>query len=101
MDIAPEREALFNEIYDREHIPNLLTVPGVLRVTRSKSEAFEMMLGGEHQVVPATSPRYTTIYELASVDVLTSDVWAQAMESGRWPTEVRPFTINRRHRLAR
>ena len=30
MDVAAEKEALFNEVYDREHIPNLLAVPGVL-----------------------------------------------------------------------
>ena len=24
MDVAPEKEALFNEVYDREHVPNLL-----------------------------------------------------------------------------
>ena len=28
MDVAAEKEALFNEVYDREHIPNLLAVPG-------------------------------------------------------------------------
>ena len=30
MDVAPEKEDLFNEVYDREHIPNLLEIPGVL-----------------------------------------------------------------------
>ena len=29
MDVAPEKEALFNEVYDQEHVPNLLRVPGV------------------------------------------------------------------------
>jgi hypothetical protein len=40
MDVAPEKEALFNEVYDREHIPNLLAVPGVLGVSRVKSQPF-------------------------------------------------------------
>ena len=30
MDIDPDKEALFNEVYDKEHIPELLKVPGVL-----------------------------------------------------------------------
>ena len=101
MDVAPDKEALFNEVYDREHIPNLLAVPGVLAVTRVRSEPFALSIGGERQEMPAASPRYTAIYELESADVLASDAWARAVEAGRWPTEVRPFTSNRRHVLAR
>ena len=29
MDVQPEKEALFNELYDTEHVPLLLKVPGV------------------------------------------------------------------------
>ena len=36
MDVAAEKEDLFNEVYDEEHVPNLLAVPGVLSVTRIK-----------------------------------------------------------------
>ena len=101
MDVDADKEALFNEVYDREHIPNLLAVPGVLRVTRAKSEPFALTIGGERKEMPAASPRYTAIYELASAEVLASEAWAQAVEAGRWPGEVRPFTTNRRHALAR
>jgi hypothetical protein len=38
MDVEPDKENLFNEVYDTEHIPNLLTVPGVYAVTRIKGE---------------------------------------------------------------
>jgi hypothetical protein len=27
MDVAPDKEALFNEVYDREHIPLITKVP--------------------------------------------------------------------------
>jgi hypothetical protein len=101
MDVAPEKEALFNEVYDREHIPNLLAVPGVLAVSRAKSQPFAVSSGGERKEMPAASPAYTAIYELESPGVLVSDAWAQAVEAGRWPAEVRPFTSNRRHVLAR
>jgi hypothetical protein len=101
MDVAPDKEALFNEVYDHEHVPNLLEVPGVLRVTRARSEAFAMTIGGERKEVPAASPRYTAVYELAGTEVLASPAWAQAVEAGRWPGEVRPFTSNRRHVLAK
>jgi hypothetical protein len=33
--------------------------------------------------------------------VLVSPEWAKAVEAGRWPTQVRPFTRNRRHTLYR
>ena len=101
MDVAPEKEDLFNEVYDGEHIPNLLKVPGVIAVTRVRSEPFAVSMAGERKEVPAGSPRYTAIYELESPDVLASDAWAEAVEAGRWPGEVRPFTTNRRHVLAR
>src|SRR5258708_32274835 len=29
MDVDLDKEALFNEVYDTEHVPNLLSVPGV------------------------------------------------------------------------
>ena len=101
MDVAPEKEALFNEVYDHEHIPNLLAVPGVLAVSRIRSQPFAVTIGGERKEMPAVSPSYTAIYELESPDVLVSDAWAQAVEAGRWPGEVRPFTTNRRHILAK
>ena len=101
MDVAPEKEALFNEVYDREHIPNLLAVPGVLGVSRVKSQPFAVTIGGERKEMPEASPSYTAIYELESPEVLVSDAWAEAVEAGRWAGEVRPFTSNRRHVLAR
>ena len=30
MDVDAEHDAIFNEVYDQEHVPNLLKVPGVL-----------------------------------------------------------------------
>jgi hypothetical protein len=39
MDVDDDKEALFNEIYDTEHIPNLLKVPGVRGVTRNGRRA--------------------------------------------------------------
>jgi len=101
MDVAPEKEDLFNEVYDQEHIPNLLKVPGVISVTRAKSEPFALAIGGERKEIAAAAPRYTAVYELESPDVLASDGWARAVEAGRWPGEVRPHTSDRRHALFR
>lgn len=101
MDVTPEKEALFNEVYDQEHIPNLMEVAGVRAVRRVKSEPFAVRVGGERQEMPAGSPRYTAIYEIDGPEVLESEAWAKAVEAGRWPGEVRPHTTNRRHVLAK
>jgi hypothetical protein len=98
MDVAAEKEALFNEVYDREHVPNLLKVPGVRSVTRLRTEPARLNIGGASTpLTGAGAPIYTAIYEIDSPDVLTSAAWAKAVELGRWPREVRPFTTNRHH----
>ena len=100
MDVDPEKEALFNEVYDTEHVPELLKVPGVLSVRRAVSVPLTMSLGGEKKTIVAEGePKYSAYYELESAEVLTSDAWAKAVELGRWPKQVRPFTRNRRHVL--
>jgi hypothetical protein len=72
MDVDPDKEALFNEVYDQEHVPHL-----------------------------QGRPRYACYVELENPDVLTSAAWAKAVDTGRWPTHVRPFTRNRQHTLHR
>ena len=100
MDVEPGKEAVFNEVYDSEHIPNLLQVPGVLCAVRLTNEPLMMVLGGERKTLVAEGePRYSAVYELESAEVLLSEAWAREAEKGRWPTEVRPFTRNRRHVL--
>ncbi len=100
MDVEPEKDALFNEVYDTEHIPALLKVPGVLSVRRGVREPLTMFLGGEKKTIVAEGePRYSAYYELESAEVLTSEAWGKAVELGRWPSQVRPFTRNRRHVL--
>ena len=100
MDVDREHEAIFNEVYDQEHVPNLSKVPGVLGVTRGKREALTMSIGGERKTVELPNePAYTAIYELESPEVLTSAAWEKAIEEGRWPNQVRPYTKNRRHVL--
>jgi len=100
MDVEPEKEALFNEVYDKEHVPMLLKVPGVLSVRRALSVPLTMSIGGEKRAIVAEGePRYSAYYELESAEVLTSDAWAKAVEAGRWPSQVRPHTRNRRHVL--
>ena len=100
MDVDPAKEALFNEVYDTEHVPELLKVPGVLAVHRYTLVPLKMSIGGEVKAIVAEGePKYSATYELASAGVLTSDAWAVAVEKGRWAGQVRPYTRNRRHTL--
>jgi hypothetical protein len=100
MDVDPEKEALFNEVYDTEHIPLILKVPGVISARRCQTVPLAMIIGGERKTIVAEGePRYSAIYELESAEVLVSDAWAKAVDAGRWPSEVRPYTRNRRHVL--
>jgi hypothetical protein len=98
MDVTKEKETLFNEVYDSEHVPLLLKVPGVKAVTRMKTEPAAFDLAGERKLLDGGGePTYVAIYEIDSPAVLLSKEWAEAAEKGRWPSEVRPFTSNRRH----
>jgi len=100
MDVDAEHDAIFNEVYDQEHVPNLLKVPGVLGVSRYKRGTLTMNIGGERKTIEIPNePTYTAIYDLESPDVLTSPAWDTAIEDGRWPAQVRPHTKNRRHVL--
>lgn len=102
MDVDPDKEALFDEVYDTEHIPAILQVPGVISARRWVSVPFDVIIGGERRRVPAdVEPRHVAMFEIESPEVLTSEAWVRAVESGRWPGEVRPYTRNRRHVLRR
>lgn len=100
MDVTPEKEALFHEVYDTEHIPLLLQVPGVVSVARFRTEPLTLVIGGERKtIVVEGEPTFSAVYEVESPQVLTSDAWARAVDQGRWPGQVRPYTSNRRHTM--
>ena len=101
MDVDADKEALFNEVYDTEHVPLILQVPGVRAATRIVGEDFTMQLGGQTMTKAHQDAGYTAIYEIDSPGVLLSAEWGRAAEQGRWPTEVRPFTRNRSHKVYR
>jgi hypothetical protein len=59
-----------------------------------------IIIGGQRKTVLVESePKYNAFYEIESPEVLVSDAWAKAVDQGRWPGQVRPYTKNRRHVL--
>ena len=102
MDVVAEKEALFNEVYNTEHCPLLSQVPGVISVARFETEPLTMIIGGERRsIVVDNQPKHHALYEIEDPRVLTSAEWGDAVDQGRWPEQVRPFTRNRQHRLWR
>ena len=102
MDVDPEKGPLFDEVYNTEHCPLLSEVPGVVSVSRFETQPLTMIMGGEtRMIVIENEPKHHALYELESPEVLTSKEWSDAVDSGRWPDQVRPYTKNRRHVLLR
>ncbi|MEJ0018994.1 MAG: DUF4286 family protein [Acetobacteraceae bacterium] len=91
MDIPAEHEADFNRVYDTEHVPEILKVPGVRACTRYVLERTNK---------PGIA-RYLALYEVDSADVIESPAWVKASETGDWAPKIRPHTINRSHTVMR
>jgi hypothetical protein len=75
MNVAPEFEAEFNEWYDKEHIPALAAVPGVLSARRFRGSS--------------GNRKYVALYHLATPDVQESAEWKQARQSD-WTSRLQP-----------
>lgn len=80
-------EQRFTELYDTDHVPALMTVPGVRSCSRYKlvwADTDEM-------------PEYLAIYNVDAPDVPKSQQWREASASGEWPSAIRPHLTVRRH----
>ncbi len=75
MNVAPEHAADFDAWYDREHLPALSAVPGVLAARRFRGRA------GSHYSL--------ALYHLTSAEVAMSETWKKAASSP-WTDRVRP-----------
>ena len=79
MNIDEEVERDFQDWYDKEHLPLLAAVPGVLLARRYRSP--EGRVGGLR--------RYAAVYHLTSPEVCTSAAWKAAVETP-WTARIRP-----------
>jgi hypothetical protein len=75
MNIAPELEAEFNEWYDKEHIPALGAVPGVLCARRFRGTS--------------GNRKYVALHHLATPEVVESAEWKEARQSD-WTSRLQP-----------
>ena len=75
MNVASEVEAEFNEWYDKEHIPALSAVPGVLCAQRFRGTS--------------GNRKYVALYHLATPEVQESAEWKTARQSD-WTSRLQP-----------
>lgn len=90
-EIDPADEALFNEIYETEHIPNITKVPGMLGVVRFR----------DHEANERGWLVYSALYYLDRSDLPDTVEWKTESDKGRWAPVIRPRIKSRQRRLGR
>jgi hypothetical protein len=85
-DIPDDIVGEYNEWYDKEHLPRLVTVPGVIRARR--------------YAATSGSPRYLTAYELTDPDAFESPEGLLARKTP-WTAKMRSLFFNTRRRMCR
>ena len=87
-EIAPEDESEFNDIYDNDHIPNILKLKGVIEVIRFKDAA-----PNENGLLV-----YSALYVLAQENLHQTPEWKELSDLGRWAPVMRPKIKSRTRR---
>src|ERR1043166_8703483 len=87
-EIAPEDEAEFNDIYDNDHIPNILKLEGVVEVIRFRDAA----PNEKGWLV------YSALYFLARENLHETAQWKKLSDVGRWAPIIRPKIKSRARR---
>jgi hypothetical protein len=85
-DIPDDIVDEYNEWYDKEHLPRLVTVPGVLRARR--------------YTATSGNPRYLTAYELTDPDAFESPEGLLARKTP-WTAKMRSLFHNTRRRMCK
>jgi hypothetical protein len=87
-EIAPEDESEFNDIYDNDHIPNILKLKDVIEVIRFKDAAYNE----KGWLV------YSALYFLARENLHETRDWKELSDLGRWAPVIRPKVKSRARR---
>jgi hypothetical protein len=87
-EIAPQDEAEFNDIYDHDHIPNILKLDGVREVIRFRDAA----PNDKGFLV------FSALYMLASENLHETAEWKALSDVGRWAPVIRPKVKSRARR---
>jgi hypothetical protein len=85
MSISAEHEARFNELYDTDHLPTMVSIPGVRDAARYKLQWSDN----------ADMQTYLCMYHLEHPELPRLDIWARHGAMGRWPIEMRHLATQR------
>lgn len=91
MDVPEEIEDKFNSLYDTDHLPLMMQVPGNRRCDRYRldwSDNPDML-------------KYLALYEIDNPDLPRSADWKGQAGQGRWPSEIRALIRARRNGVFR
>jgi hypothetical protein len=82
MNVAPEHEHEFNEWYNTEHLPELLSLPGFLDAAR--------------YVAYKGTPKYLAVYELESAEALkTAEFQKWRANPSPWSRRISPSVVGK------
>lgn len=87
-EVAREDEAEFNDIYDHDHIPNIIKLDGVREVIR-----FRDATPNEKGFLV-----YSALYMLTTENLHETVQWKALSELGRWAPVIRPKVKSRARR---
>jgi len=87
-EISPADEAEFNEIYDTDHIPNILKLDGLLEVIRFR----DATANDKGYLV------YSALYLMATENLHLTPEWTALSDLGRWAPVIRPKVKSRARR---
>ena len=91
LGIPAEHEAKFNTVYDTDHLPYMVQVPGVRDCTRYKLEWSDN----------ADMLAYLALYHIDDPELPRSAVWKKHGAMGRWSPEIRPLITARQNGVFR
>lgn len=73
LEVPEEHDAEFNRLYDGEHVPNLMSVPGV-----SNGQRYVLERAGDDML------RYMATYDLEAPDIPESEEWQKKATTEGW-----------------
>ena len=84
-EIDPADEIHFNDVYDNDHVPNIMKLPGVTEVLRFR----EAGPNAKGYLV------YTAVYMMATENLHLTPEWTVLSDLGRWAPVIRPKVKSR------
>lgn len=87
--VRPEHEAEFNLWYDREHLPDRVTVPGFITARR-------------HAAAEGALWPYLALYEAADISVFSSPAYKERLAGqSEWSRRILPVFVNPQRNITR